>query len=244
MTCHGLFVRYNIRIMAIRMTYGILARITEERWRFLASFLAVFFLTLSALYATGYVPSALLALPAPDITVVPTPIDNGTATTSLPELNPLYATGKGDAPIGISIPEIDVKANVSNPTSVDIDTLDAALLKGAVRYPTSAKLGEPGNVIIFGHSSHLPIVHNQAFKAFNEISKLSKNDPIYVDSGGKRYTYAVDSVREENTTTGAIPLTTTGSTLTLATCDNFGEKSDRFVVVASLVSVADLTPAP
>jgi LPXTG-site transpeptidase (sortase) family protein len=224
--------------MALSATHAILVRMSRVRWTFLGAFLGVFFLTLSGLYAVGYVPSFLLSLTAPE-PVSPGPVATSTTNVTQPAIGPVYPLGEGEAPIGIEIPEVGVKANVSNPNTTDVEQLDAALLKGAVRYPTSAKLGAPGNVIIFGHSSHLPIVHNQAFKAFNEISKLKQDDPIYVYSAGKKYTYQVDTVTEQNTATGAIPLTTTGSTLTLATCDNFGEKSDRFVVTATLVEVTD-----
>jgi sortase (surface protein transpeptidase) len=47
--------------------------------------------------------------------------------------------------------------------------------------------------------------------------------------------YAVDSVQQMSATSDAIPLTSTGYTLTLATCDSFGKKTDRFVVTATLV---------
>jgi LPXTG-site transpeptidase (sortase) family protein len=151
----------------------------------------------------------------------------------------MFAKGEGELPIGIDIPSVGVKANVQNPSSTDIEDLDEALFKGAVRYPTSAKLGEEGNVLVFGHSSYLPIVHNQSFKAFNEISKLEEGAPIFIYSDGRRYTYAVESVEPANIENDAIPLAVDGAKLTLVTCNSFGDKTDRFIVTARLVNVTE-----
>jgi len=119
--------------------------------------------------------------------------------------------------------------------ATDIVTLDKELLKGAVRYPTSALLGETGNVVLFGHSSYLPVVRNQAYKAFNGIQKLAAGDIITVYSSTATYSYRVKSVTKESANDAGIPLSVTGRVLTLSTCDSFGEKSDRFVVVADFV---------
>jgi sortase A len=138
-------------------------------------------------------------------------------------------------PVKIEIPAINLSTTVSNPTSTVIKTLDEELLKGAVRYPTSALLGEMGNVVLFGHSSYLPVVINQAYKAFNDIQKLTVGDVVIVYSSGTAYTYAVRTVEKESTNTAGIPLKVDGRVLTLSTCDSFGAKSDRFVVTADFV---------
>ena len=104
-----------------------------------------------------------------------------------------------------------------------------------MRYPTSAKLGENGNVVLFGHSSYLPIVGNQAYKTFNGIQKLKAGDVITVSSSDEVYTYQVESMTKESANNAIIPLTVTGKELTLSTCDSFTTKTDRFVVVANFV---------
>jgi sortase (surface protein transpeptidase) len=46
----------------------------------------------------------------------------------------------------------------------------------------------------------------------------------------------VASVTKESSASDAgIPLVVTGKVLTLSTCDSFGQKTDRFVVVANFV---------
>lgn len=138
-------------------------------------------------------------------------------------------------PTHIAIPAIGLTASIQNPSTTNIPALDALLLSGAVRYPTSAKLGEQGNVVLFGHSSYLPIVNNEAYKTFNGIQKLVAGNTITVTSLGTVYTYAVRSVAKESATSAAIPLSVSGRVLTLSTCDSFGKKSDRFIVTADFV---------
>jgi LPXTG-site transpeptidase (sortase) family protein len=79
------------------------------------------------------------------------------------------------------------------------------------------------------------VVRNENFKAFNNIEDLKKGDRIEVTGSTRTFVYEVESVRQADAETDAIPLTVEGSKLTLATCDSFGEKSDRFVVTANLV---------
>jgi LPXTG-site transpeptidase (sortase) family protein len=206
-----------------------LVRAAQAAWavkfQFLVTFLAVLFMTLTVLIALDWVPDA----PAADTT--PT-----TVADLSPDVGSVFESTAGEQPVKITIASISLSATISNPTSTNVDTLDQFLLTGAVRYPTSALLGQNGNVILFGHSSYLPIVHNQAYKTFDGIQDLHPGDLITVYSSDRMYTYAVDSVAHENVADGAIPLTQDGKQhLTLATCNSFATKSDRFVVSATLV---------
>lgn len=199
--------------------------VAAYKFGFAFVFLTVLFISTTILAVLDLLPEVKEAVSARVPALVAAPVARVTA----PEL-----------PTTIAIPSIDVEATIANPTSTSVPVLDEALHGGVVRYPTSAKLGEEGNVIIFGHSSYLPVVRNQSFKAFNNIQKLKKGDQILVTSGTRTYVYAVDTVREADAGEDEIPLTATGNTLTLATCDSFGEKSDRFIVTATLISVETL----
>jgi LPXTG-site transpeptidase (sortase) family protein len=193
-----------------------------RKWLFLAVSVVVFLVSVVALAWLDLLPEASTTLAvSASPGIVP--------TTTTPE--PIIA----ELPTKIAIPAIGLSANVANPTTTDVEVLDNALLKGAVRYPTSAKLGEEGNVVLFGHSSYLPIVGNRSYKIFNGIQKLVKGDIVTVYSAGTAYTYRVKSVARESTNNAAIPLLVAGRVLTLATCDSFASKSDRFVVVADFV---------
>ncbi len=196
------------------------------------SFLAVFAFVLSLSVATA---GALDILPDPQGPSRAAAV----ADAQTPAAAPIVASSP-EQPTKIEIPAIGLSQKVSNPTSTDVEKLDAALLTGPVRYPSSSNLGEEGTVIIFGHSSYLPIVNNKAFKAFNGIQKLKAGDRIEVTGESHVFVYAVQTVETEDATADAIPLAAQGSTLTLATCDSFGEKTDRFVVTATLVETDPL----
>jgi LPXTG-site transpeptidase (sortase) family protein len=79
------------------------------------------------------------------------------------------------------------------------------------------------------------VVNNPAYKAFNEIQKLTKDDRIVVTGETRTFVYQVESVNSADAGTDGIPLSVSGQMLTLATCDSFGTKSDRFVVTARFV---------
>jgi LPXTG-site transpeptidase (sortase) family protein len=172
---------------------------------------------------------------------------NTVALANLPQLGeeetPVYRSViEEETPAVIAEPErilingVDIDLPVLNPESVDIGVLDNALLSGSVRYPHSARLGEDGNMFIFGHSSGLPVVKNQMFKAFNNIPELEKGDVITVIGGGMEYVYRVDNVRLTDVNEGLVDLSQkNGKKLTLSTCNSFGAKSERWVVEADFV---------
>ena len=196
-----------------------LGRAWNKKWSFLAASLLVFVVSVTVLTKLDLLPE-----PKKEVDTKSAPVVKVEEPIAAPEL-----------PTKIEIPTIKLSVNVANPESTEVSVLDNALLKGAVRYPTSAKLGAEGNVIIFGHSSYLPVVHNQAFKAFDGIQDLHAGDQIMVTGSDHVYVYAVETVSHADATEDAIPLTVSGSKLTLATCDSFGTHSDRFVVTARLV---------
>lgn len=213
-----------------------LVRATRLAYARKASFLALFaFMFISStvvLARLDLLPNALSAETSNTASVTP---DLGkqplvaSATTSVVAVVP-------EMPVTISIPSLELSATIANPSTTKAAVLDELLLKGAVRYPTSAKLGEDGNVVLFGHSSYLPVVGNQAYKTFNAIQNLKRGNVVTVYSSGTAYTYSVRTVAKESAAENvAIPLTGTGRILTLVTCNSFGTKSDRFVVTADLV---------
>lgn len=212
----------GIITIAVRLI-GVGVQICSRKWSFVGVSAFVFLINASLLAQFDLLPTATAteSAAAPANPLVMTKV---VAPPIVPE-----------SPLKIEIPAISLAATIENPTALDVETLDRGLLSGAVRYPTSAKLGETGNVVLFGHSSYLPIVRNQAYKTFNGIQKLSKGDEISVYSLERAYTYRVRSVAKESANDAGIPLSVDGRVLTLSTCDSFGAKTDRFVVVADFV---------
>ncbi len=205
---------------------GILNEIQENRLGFAAAFLIVFTISFVFLASIGATPDPLSERYREDHGGVPVV---NTEATSTPEL-----------PVRVVARVIGLDTIVNNPVSTDVEVLDNALHTGAVRYPTSGQLGVPGTVLLFGHSSYLPIVHNQAYKAFNDIQKLSAGDVISVYSSDKEYRFTVVNVRKADATEDAVELPQDGQHLILVTCDSFAKKTDRFVVTADFTGTYTL----
>jgi LPXTG-site transpeptidase (sortase) family protein len=205
------------------------AKIYARKWSFFGLFCVLFFAMVFILARFDLLPEIVQAVSVSPVTLSASPRIAANTRTPLPTL-------RVELPMRIAIPALKLAATIANPDTTNVTALDSLLLKGAVRYPTSAKLGETGNVVLFGHSSYLPSVGNQAYKTFNGIQKLVAGDIIIVSSSGASYTYRVRSVAKESANdNSAIPLLIAKKVLTLVTCDSFGAKSDRFVVVADFV---------
>lgn len=212
---------------------------------FFAFATVLFFTSLSAADSVGFVPCQLddtcqpaeaaaqtgaVALSAlPQLGIV------GAAATSSQAGGPFAASGV--EPTRLSIPAVGIDLPVQNPGTRDISALDALLKSGPVRYVDSAKLGESGNILIFAHSSHLPIVTNKMFQAFNKVPDLVAGDMIELTGrDGVRYLYSVQTVVRADTADGTtIDLSQSGKQLTLVTCDTLTGKSARFVLTAQFV---------
>lgn len=189
------------------------------------SFAAVFFMFFVMLYvllsAVGATPDPLAQTSdaAPQTT-------NQTAATENPEL-----------PVRITAKSINLDVKVVNPTTTDVAQLDESLKQGAARYPSTAQLGQEGTMVLFGHSSYLPITTSY-YKTFDGIQNLKHGDVVSVYSATTEYRYAVTGVRiadANDAQNDTIDLPQQGQHLTLITCDSFAQKSNRFIVTADFV---------
>jgi len=135
-------------------------------------------------------------------------------------------------PEKVTISKIGVESVIQQPQSQDVAVLDEALTKGAVYYPGSGTINF-GNIFLFGHSTNWQIVNNQAYKTFNDLDKLVKGDEIQIDSNGKKYIYKVREVKLLDDSEAFVDFTNTSRTLTISTCNTFGQKQERWVVEAN-----------
>lgn len=141
-------------------------------------------------------------------------------------------------PVRVVAKKIGLDIAIVNPPSTDVNVLDQELTKGVVHYPTSAQLGVNGTVLLFGHSSYLPVVYHQYYKEFNGIQNLKTGDIVSVYSSDTEYRYSVVGVRvadSSDANESIIELPNDAQYLTLVTCDSFATKSNRFVVTANFV---------
>lgn len=224
-----------------------ISRIIAQPWESFFMFLATFFLMSSALFIVDFVPEPIgsntavetkIPTPAPTVTISEVvraqPVQN---VNLIAGPTPAFLNAQtGVKPTRIVVQKVGVDTPVLNPTSTKIQDLDDALLSGAVRYPGTAHMNEEGSVVIFGHQSYLPVVRNQAFKAFNDLQRLSQGDVISVFAGDVEFRYAVRSVELVTTDVGSIQLDTGRRTLTLVTCNSLGAKEERYIVKADLIT--------
>ncbi|MFN2540023.1 MAG: class E sortase [Mycobacteriales bacterium] len=145
-------------------------------------------------------------------------------------LRPLpYAVGKGIARIWFPTLGKDVHYVVVE----GVTTHD--LRKGPGHYPTSARIGAVGNVVISGHRTTY-------LAPFNRVDELHTGDPIVLETQGFWFTYTVDS--ETVVKPSAIEVTypvpyhlgerPTQRLLTLTTCNPKYSARTRLIVHATL----------
>jgi LPXTG-site transpeptidase (sortase) family protein len=197
----------------------------QRFFSFLIVFLLLFAITVGFLALVDSLPDTTTPTPAPAPTTVLT--QNGLQIAEFP--------------VRVVAKDINLDISVVNPTSTDVDLLDDALTQGAVHYPTSAPLGINGTVLLFGHSSYLPVIIHQYYKTFDGIQDLKDGATVSVYSQDMRYDYSVTSVNTADAAADSIALPNDAEYLTLVTCDSFTQAtSSRYVVTAKFVSSAPL----
>lgn len=200
------------------MLYNI-KHMTARPFSFAATFLALFALTFTFMYVTDSLPETQSAQ---------------RSSEHAPALSAQNQTSV-EEPARVVAKDVGLDAEVVNPTTTNVEILDRALEDGAVRYPTSALLNEEGTMLLFGHSSYLPIVYHDYYKTFNGIQNLKAGQIVSVYSGAAEYRYEVTGVRLANAEEDVVELPQSGKHLILVTCDSFASKSSRYVVTADFV---------
>lgn len=101
------------------------------------------------------------------------------------------------------------------------------LSRGGAHHPRTSPAGGVGNCVIFGH-------RNTVFRGFG---KLKVGDTILLETPGKTYTYAIQSMAVVNPDDSRIFQTYDQAIMTLVTCYPFnyvGAAPQRYIVVAAL----------
>jgi LPXTG-site transpeptidase (sortase) family protein len=205
----------------------------KSQIKFAIYFAIIFVVSFALLYLAGLVPATLQPEGGDSFRTIWDKSQTKAINEQMTENNQVVVAG--EEPTRIVIAKIGVDATVANPNTTDANTLDDYLLQGAVRYPGSGLLGA-GNLFLFGHSTGIKVVHNQAYKTFNGLKDLMKGDMITVYSANKTYTYQVTSVIMVDQSKALVEFGNTKNMLTLSTCNTFGAKSDRYVVQADYIS--------
>lgn len=209
------------------------------KYYFVAHIFIISCVTFIMLYIIGMVPDELKFLnPQAESYIVQGSTSTTSLTSTIPTTTPSATSSVqptiSTLPVRIIINKIGVDASVINPSSTKNSVLNDALSKGAVRYPGSGVLGN-GNMFLFGHSTGIRIVNNQAYKTFNHLNQLAIGDIIRVQSVDREYTYSVTSVSLVNSDEELVSFSQKKNMLTLSTCNVFGQKEERFVVEALFI---------
>jgi LPXTG-site transpeptidase (sortase) family protein len=206
--------------------------IKANKWPFLAVFFVIVLFTYGFLFVIDFIPEPVTTEASEEkVEEKLSTEEELPEVPAIPEVEEVTET----LPIKLIIDKLDREVVVLNPESREIADLDAALLSGVVRHPDSADFSEPGNIFILGHSSYLPTVFNKNFQALNGIQDLTWGDTIRLQSADTEYIYRVQKVYKAKTSDIVVPFTPGKAHLTLATCNSFGSKDDRFIVEAQLL---------
>ena len=132
----------------------------------------------------------------------------------------------------LSIPELKIK---------DAEVYEGGedLSRSLIQYPGTARPGQVGNTVIFGHSV-LPVFYNPKnyISIFSTIPKLERGDEIFVNVGNIEYKYKVVEMFEvEPDNLNILDQRSNDSYLSLVTCVPPGHplKPRRLVVKAEIV---------
>ncbi len=198
----------------------------KSQSKFVFYFLAIFIVIFILLYSAGLVPETLKKNEGDTLRTL---WDKAQKESIEKQIGQNILTA--ESPTRIVIEKIGVDSTIANPSTTNVTTLDEYLKQGAVRYPGSGLLGV-GNMFIFGHSTGIAIVHNQAYKTFNGLKDLKAGDIIKVYGASRIYNYKVSSVVLVDQSKALVELDGNKNMLTLSTCNTFGAKTERYIVEA------------
>lgn len=138
----------------------------------------------------------------------------------------------------ISIPKINVFSPVVYEPSITEANVQKALESGVVHYGNTPLPGQPGNSVIFGHSSNDWWEPGNYKFIFGLLDKLAPGDRLSVDYQSRRYIYEVTNIKIVAPTDVSVLNPTTEPTLTLITCTPPGTSLKRLIISARQVDPA------
>lgn len=135
----------------------------------------------------------------------------------------------------IIIPKINVSAPIVYADSVAEDEVMKDLESGVVHYANTAKPGENGNAVIFGHSSNDWWESGDYKFVFALLGKLEVGDQIQVNYSSRKYVYEVTEKKVVEPSEVSVLNPTPNPVLTLITCTPPGTAWQRLIIVAKQI---------
>lgn len=118
---------------------------------------------------------------------------------------------------------------------------------GTLYYPQTARPWQPGNTVIFGHSSHLKLDSNKIGNTFKMLPLAQAGDIFYIvqKDGDKYYTYGYQVNQKKIVAPEQVDILdqdVQGNIATLITCYPIGSLDERVVVTATpITNIIDQT---
>ncbi len=138
------------------------------------------------------------------------------------------------------LPKINVDVPVVWDAKPDNDSQMKAMEKGVAWFGipgANSKPGQIGNTVLSGHSSNDWLDNGEYKFIFARLEQMKKDDTIYINYQGTRYTYVVTRTETvKPTDVDALIYETDKPMLTLITCTPLGTALNRFLVTAEQVS--------
>jgi sortase A len=155
--------------------------------------------------------------------------DYTNANNWFPTYHPSDITKPKVSSYALSIPKINIK-------KAFVSTINTDLSKYLVNYPGTGIPADPGNAVIFGHSTLPQLFNSSDYKTiFANVFKLDIGDKIYVYLNDKTYSYKIYGIKIVNPSdTSIFSQDYDNSYLTLVTCTPPGTIWKRLIVKAKL----------
>ena len=176
----------------------------------------------------------ILATSTPKPAATPTGNKAITATPApTPEPTPSAPTIPNDT---VFQSDLSISAPVIWDVQFDEKTVLEKLRSGVVHMAGTAKPGQKGRVVIFGHSSNYPWVkgdYNSVFAPL--ITGVKANQEFFVRYNNVTYTYAAKSTQEVKPTDLSVLQPTSDGEIVFITCTPLGTSLRRQIVLAEQV---------
>lgn len=148
----------------------------------------------------------------------------------------------GPEPV-INIPKINVTAPIVFATSNVEEKIQKDLESGVAHYANTANPGEPGNAVIFGHSSNDWWQPGNYKFVFVLLDRLVVGDTFTVNYNSKQYVYEVTGTKVVEPTDLSVLNSDGSHQMTLITCSPPGTSWRRLVVTSKQISPAPAAAA-
>lgn len=136
----------------------------------------------------------------------------------------------------IELPALGIVAPLIIGQSTEIPALEKNLDKGVVYYPGSVLPGQPGQIVVLGHSAPTGWPKIKYDWVFSKIESLQAGDQVLVYFNNRQYTYLVKekSIIEKGQDVGTAGLDGKNNMIVLVSCWPPGKDAKRIAVYAQL----------